>query len=70
MAKTNVENVTQFMELSKHGALSQMFVIEAISRYAKQCADMTEEQKASFANGMINGDAWASVAQEWQEISK
>jgi hypothetical protein len=67
--KTNVERVTEYMELSKHGALSQMFVIEAINRYADQCANLTDEQKQGFANGMINADAWQAVAKEWEDTN-
>lgn len=33
---TNVEFVTEIMEFSRFGALSQVFVIEALRRYALQ----------------------------------
>lgn len=59
MSKTNVEFVTELMEFSNHGALSQVFIIEAIRRYAEACS----ERRISD-NGFISPDAWQGVARE------
>lgn len=59
MSKTNVEFVTELMEFSRHGALSQIFVITAIQKYAEACS----ERRISD-NSFIDPDAWQGVARE------
>lgn len=61
--KTNVERVTEFMEYSKTGALAQIFVMEAIGRYADQVLKAGPE---ACASAFIDGEAWCRVAQEWK----
>ena len=61
--KTNVQFVKSIMEFSQHGALAQMFVIEAITKYAKACAEAKPEDMDS---GFISGAAWQAVAKEIQ----
>lgn len=62
MAKrqTNVQLVTRIMEWSPTGALSQAFVIEAVRRYAKQCAEADAE---ALDTAYLNGEAWKRTAQ-------
>ena len=67
---TNVELVTDMMEFSKYGALSQIFIIEAIGRYADQCTEeLTPEALAEYEKkgSFINMNAWLGVAKEIKE---
>lgn len=59
--ETNTQIVRRMMEHSQFGAMSQMFIMEAISRYAKQCAEV---DAAVFDSPLINGAAWVGVAKE------
>jgi len=56
--ETNTELVTRMMEYSPTGALSQIFIIEAISRYAKLVAELPP-----MDHPMINGEAWKRTAE-------
>ena len=58
----NIEFVTELMNFSNYGALAQVFVIEAISKYASVCA----EQRITD-NGFLNPDTWQGVAKEIKE---
>lgn len=55
----NTELVRNLMEFSPHGALSQVFIIEAIRRYADTCAKLAPQD---MDNPMISGAAWKGVA--------
>lgn len=61
---TNVEFVTNVMEFSNFGPMAQLFVMEAISKYAEQVANAPEEAFESMKGGLINPDAWQGVARE------
>lgn len=60
-AMSNVDYVTEIMEFSRFGALSQAFVIEAITRYAKAVAVASPEDLDSPG---LSGAAWVGVAKE------
>lgn len=55
--ETNVDFVTRLMEFSPYGALTQAFIIEAIGRYADQCAEQRLPE-----DGLISADAWQAAA--------
>ncbi len=59
---TNVEKVTHIMERSKHGALSQLFVMDALHKLAGAVSQATPEQIGK--HGLINAEAWIATAQE------
>jgi hypothetical protein len=59
--KTNVQAVKDMMEHSRFGMLSEMFVVEAIRRYAEACAAADPKD---FESGFISGEAWHGVAKE------
>ena len=63
---TNVQLVTQIMNVSKFGAMSQIFIIDAILKQAEAVARMPlEDLKAAMANnGMVSAQAWHGVATE------
>lgn len=66
--KTNVQIVKDIMEYSNHGALVQMFVIDALTKWSKMVADKPiEELREQFGeNAFISADAWQGVAKEVQ----
>jgi hypothetical protein len=60
--KDNYDLVKSIMLYSDHGALSQAFVIEAISRYANECSNLNPDDYKD--NTFINMKAWKSLACE------
>ena len=65
--KTNIEAVTEMMNFSEYGALAQVFIIEAIGKYADQVAKATPEQLASLRDSFFSPEAWQGVAREVRE---
>lgn len=61
---TNTEFVEDIMEYSRFGPLAQLFVLEAISKYAKACANAKPED---MDNGLISGEMWQAVAKDIHE---
>lgn len=66
--KTNVQIVKEMMEKSQYGALSQAFVMEAISRYAEEVSKTKPNDYSK--NSFIHPDAWIGVAKEIQDRLK
>ena len=64
---TNVEFVTDLMELSAHGALIQAFVLQALTYYAQKVAAADPEV---LDTGMVSGHAWHGCALEIQRKLK
>lgn len=62
--QTNVEFVTELMEFSKYGALSQVFVIEAL-RYYSELISKTVPKDNPLS--LIDPKAWHGVAMEIHE---
>lgn len=65
-AATNVEFVRDLMEYSAFGALAQLFVIDALDKWAHKIGNMPVEElrKAFGENSMVHPDAWHGVANE------
>lgn len=72
---TNIDMVVDAMQHSRFGPLSQVFIMEAILRYAEQIgsatvADLTPDEPEPEADGTlrvnigIDPKAWIGVAQE------
>lgn len=59
--KTNTEFVMSIMEFSKFGAISQVFVIEAINDYTNKILNASPEQ---WTFPLISFGAWQNVAKE------
>lgn len=59
--RTNVEFVAELMEYSRHGALAQLFVLDALDKWSKI---ISETDPAKLDNVLVNGEAWKSVAKE------
>lgn len=65
--KNNVEFVKELMEFSKFGTLSQIFIIEAILRYANEIVENQEKVKKEMHRHFIHPDAWIGAASEIKE---
>lgn len=61
--KTNVQVLTDLMQFSRHGALAQVFIIDAIQKHANRVA---VADPAQVDSPMISGEAWVGVANEIQ----
>lgn len=59
--ETNTQFVARIMERAQSGALAQLFVIEAIRKYAEACASAAPEK---MDVGFITGAQWKRTAQE------
>ena len=59
--KSNEQFVKDIMAFSRRGPLAQIFVVEAIRKYAEACA---EADPAVFDSPLMNGAAWVDVAKE------
>jgi len=62
--KTNVEIVTEIMEYSRFGALSQAFVVNAIAEEAKRVANINPKDVDTKDWQFISFEAWNGVAKE------
>ena len=58
---TNTQFVSDLMEFSRHGALAQIFVIDAIQKHAEHVA---AADPSSINHALISGEGWVSVARE------
>jgi hypothetical protein len=61
---SNVDFVTDLMEHSRHGALVQAFVIEALTKYSAQ---VKTAGPAKFDNALMSGETWVGIADEITE---
>lgn len=59
--KSNTEFLVDLMDFAKAGPLMQAFVLEAVAKYAEQCA---KADPAVFDSPMLNGAAWHRCAVE------
>lgn len=59
--QTNTELITEMMNFSNHGAMIQVFVIEAIRSYAEQTLAAPPWSKD---DGIVSQEAWKGCAQE------
>jgi hypothetical protein len=60
--RTNVQFIKHIMEYSKHGALMQAFVLDAIANRADVIAASKPEDFPE--HGMVAPEAWISCAKE------
>ena len=58
---TNTEFVKELMERSKHGALAQAFVLQALEHYAYE---VLKDESEWSPNSMVSQQAWRGLAQE------
>jgi hypothetical protein len=62
--ETNEQFVTRIMGFPKSGPIMQIFIVEALRRYAEQCADA---DAAKLQTGPISGHAWKRCAIELRD---
>lgn len=63
--QTNVELVTEIMEFSNFGAMSQVFVIDALT---KHCERVSKSKVGDYPeNSFIHPESWIGVANEIKE---
>jgi len=62
--ETNAQLVARLMERAKSGPIAQLFIVEAVRRYADQCAD-ADANKLDL--GPISGAHWKRCAAELRE---
>lgn len=58
--ETNIEFLTRIMEFSPNGAMTQMFVMDAVIKQAQLVADA--DLSSWPENHIISGPAWQSTA--------
>lgn len=63
-SQTNVEFVVELMEVSNHGPLAQLFVLDALEKWSDKIIASEAEVVSSMEKSFINGEAWVSVARE------
>ncbi len=61
MKSGNIKIVTEIMTYSKYGALSQMFVIDAISKLAEA---VSKSDPRDYESSCVQGESWVGVAKE------
>lgn len=59
--ETNVAFVARIMNFSKSGPLAQLFVVEAIRKYAEACS---KAEPKAMDIGFITGQQWKRTAEE------
>ncbi len=59
--QTNLSVVTDIMEYSRFGALSQAFVMAALESYSEQVIATPDEQ---VSNGLLPAGVWKGIAEE------
>jgi len=66
---TNEALMRDMMRFSKYGALSQMFIIDALTKASNRVVEAGLEvvRKQMGENSMIHPDAWYGVAKEIKE---
>jgi hypothetical protein len=65
---SNIELITKFLEFGS--PMNQIFVIEAISRYAKLVIDQQDELRVSMKDHLIHPEAWIQSAKDFLECSE
>lgn len=67
--ETNIELVTRVCQFSRHGAMAQMFLVDALLKAAKKVAETPDEEltKAFGEHPFIHPQLWKATAREWLE---
>ena len=67
MSKNNVEFLTEVMEYSKHGALMQAFVLDALDHRCNHLLKDEEQTLQALKGSMVSGQAWLGCARELKD---
>ena len=60
--QTNTEFLTHLMDFSPAGPMAQMFIIEAIRKYAEQVSENEDQIIKQMEGGFVSGEAWVHTA--------
>ena len=60
--KTNTEILTQFMDFCPTGAMGQIFVIDALTKFANRIIADEAQVLKEMDGGVVNGAAWVATA--------
>lgn len=63
--QTNIERIVDFME--RGNPLNQVFVIEALDRYAKEILANKEKVIEENQHSIIHPNSWIKCAEGWQK---
>ena len=62
--KTNVQHIKYIMENSRHGALMQAYIIDALTKYSQETIKHEESLRKNMENSFVHPDAWIGCAKE------
>ena len=62
--KTNVQHIKHIMEYSKHGALMQAFIIDALTKYSAHVVQNEDRLKEQMKTSFVTPEAWVGCAKE------
>ena len=65
--KTNVQHIKHIMEFSRHGALMQAFVIDALIKHSQEVIKSEGPLTEKMKDGFVSGEAWVGCAKELNE---
>ena len=65
--KTNVQRIKHIMEFSEHGALMQLFIIDALIKYSAEVVKNEKLLKESMKDSFVTPEAWVGCAKELNE---
>lgn len=65
--RNNTEFVTELMDFSRHGALMQAFVMEALEKWSRVVLDNQEQLRDDMKNSLVDAGAWIGCAEEIQQ---
>tara|TARA_B110000046_G_C12945453_1_gene377777 strand:+ start:218 stop:451 length:234 start_codon:yes stop_codon:yes gene_type:complete len=67
---TNTEFVTHLMEFNNSGPMAQVFIVEAIRKYADEVANNPDMVRDQWKLPIVSADAWISAATSIQSAFK
>jgi len=69
MTQSNVEIIVENCNFSKHGAMAQLFLIDAVLKVATLVAETPiEDLEKSFKNSLFTPESWQGCAKEWVKV--
>lgn len=60
--ETNVEFITRLMEYAPTGALSQIFIIDALDKWSQRVIADEASIVGAMEGGIVSGEAWVRTA--------
>jgi len=65
--KTNTQTINSYL---KEHPINQVFLIEAVNRYAKQITENKESVIKSMESSFVSGECWVEAAESWIKHNK